>query len=204
MTVDTKKLIKKIAKEKFEGLGLKQKGQSRLWYYLGDYYLILIEFQPSSWDNGTYLNIGLDFNWYPKDHFSFEFGYRLSGFKKSKDEKQFERELQQLCDLAIDQFFRFKDIFSDNKSAADKLLKFHKGKMNDWEKFSIGVLFGLGGQNVKAIEYLKIVSSDQYKLDWEIKRAVIARDYIKTIERGDFLTKLIEVVEQTKKLKKVN
>ena len=204
MTVDTKKLIKRIAKEKFSGLGLKQKGQSRLWYFLGDYYLILIEFQPSSWDNGTYLNVGLDFNWYPKDYFAFEFGYRLSDFKKSTDEKQFEIELQQLCDLAIDKFIKFKDILSDNKSAADKLLKFHKDKTNDWEKFNIGVLFGLGGQKEKSIQYLKTVTGDQYKLDWEIERATIARDYIKAIEQGDFLTKLDEVIEQTKKLKKVS
>lgn len=203
MTVDTNKIIKHIAKEKFSGLGLRQKGQSRLWYFSGDYHLVLVEFQPSSWDKGTYLNVGLDFNWYPKDYFAFEFSYRLSDFKKSVDEKQFEIEVKRLCDLAKERLITFKDIFSDKKSAADKLLKFHKDKANDWEKFNIGVLFGLGGHDKKAIEYLKTVSGNRYSLDWEIERATIARDYIKAIESGNLLTKLDEVVERTKKLKKV-
>src|SRR5688572_28994140 len=96
------KAIRETARNKFKGLGLKQNGQSRLWYLLGDYYTILIEFQPSSWSTGTYLNVGVDFNWYIRDYFAFEFGYRLSDFKSLQDEKKFEEELERLCDLAVD------------------------------------------------------------------------------------------------------
>jgi hypothetical protein len=203
MTVDTNKIITKIAKETFNGQGLKQKGQSRLWYFSGDYYLILIEFQPSAWDKGTYLNVGLDFNWYPKDYFAFEFGHRLSDFKSLENEEQFISEIQRLCDLTLKKVDEYKQIFTDRKTAGDKLLKLHN-KSNDWEKFNLGVLFGLGGHYDKAINYLKKVIGHNYKLDWEIERDRVARTYIKAIEQGDFLTRLEEVIKRTKELRKVS
>jgi len=204
MKVDTNRLISNVAREKLIGEGLTQKGRSRLWYFSGDYYLILVEFQPSSWDKGTYLNVGINFNWYPADHFAFEFGYRLSDFKTSSDEKKFEREVQRLCDLAIDKVNKYKSIFIDKKSAADRLLKLHKGITNDWDKFNIGVLFGLGGQNDKAIHYLEQVTGDNYNYKWEIERAKIAKDYIQDIKSGDLLTRLDEVIAKTKELKGVS
>jgi hypothetical protein len=204
MTVDTSKIIRKVAKERFVGHGLKQKGQSRLWYFSGDYYLILIEFQPSSWEKGTYLNVGLDFNWYPKDYFAFEFGYRLSDFKSPKDEGELGARIQQLCDLALDKVNEYKQIFIDKKTAGDKLLRLHKDKSNDWEKFNLGVLFGLGGHNEQAINYLKGVTGAHYKLDWEIEREKIAREYINAIGQGDFLTKLSDMITRTKQLKRIS
>jgi hypothetical protein len=203
MTVDTKTIIKKISKERFGVVGLKQKGQSRMWYFPGDYYLILVEFQPSSWDTGTYLNVGLDFNWYPKDYFSFEFGHRVSDFKKLANENQFETEVRQLCDLAIKKVTQYKDIFTDRQSLGDKLLKLHSDKTNDWEKFHIGMAYGLAGNVKKAIDYLSKVSGDKYQLDWEKERATIAREYILALETGDFLTKLNETIQRTKELKRV-
>lgn len=198
------KAIRETARNKFKGLGLKQKGQSRLWYLSGDYYTILVEFQPSSWSTGTYLNVGVDFNWYIRDYFAFEFGDRLSDFKSFQDEKKFEEELERLCDLAVDKVKEYKLIFDDSVSAADKLLKFYKNELNDWDKFNIGVLFALGGQTGKAMNYLKKVSGNDYKLDWEIERAGIARNYMKAIEEGNFLDKLDDVIRKTRELKKIS
>lgn len=201
MTADTNKIITKIAKEKFNGHGLKQKGQSRLWYFSGDYYLILIEFQPGSWDKGTYLNVGLDFNWYPKDYFAFEFGHRLSDFKSLKNEEEFSSEIQRLCDSALDKVNEYKQIFIDKKTAGDKLLRLHTNKSNVWEKFNLGILFGLGEHKAKAIKYLKNVIGANYKLEWEIEREKIAQEYIYAIEQGDFLTKLSDMITRTKQLR---
>lgn len=203
MTGDSTKIIKKVTKERLSVHGLKQKGQSRMWYFPGDYYLILVEFQPSSWDTGTYLNVGLDFNWYPQDYFSFSFGHRISDFKKLTSEDQFENEIIKLCDLALKKVVEFKGIFGDLKTAGDKLVKLHTDKRNDWEKFHIGLAYALGGHKSKAIDYLKKVSGDSYQLNWELERATIAKEFLTSIENGDFQKKLNEIIAQTKKLKKV-
>jgi hypothetical protein len=203
MTVDINKVIKKIAREKFSGQEIKQKGQSRLWYFPGAYYQILIEFQPSSWNKGTYLNVGLDFNWFPRDFFAFEFGDRLSEFKSFNDENQFQKEVEKMCDLALEKVEQYKLIFREKTGAADRLLKLKK-ELNEWDTFSIGVLFGFEGQPDKAIKYLHKISGDHYKLEYEIERAKIAKEYIKAIEQGNFMDKLSKVIQETKELKRVS
>ncbi len=57
------KIIKQVCKEILIPLGVFQKGSSRLYLDDNDYFFTVVEFQPSSWDKGTYLNIGLTFLW---------------------------------------------------------------------------------------------------------------------------------------------
>ena len=57
------KIIKQVCKEILIPLGVFQKGTSRLYLDDNDYFFTVVEFQPSSWDKGTYLNIDLTFLW---------------------------------------------------------------------------------------------------------------------------------------------
>ena len=57
------KTIKQVCKEILIPLGVFQKGSSRLYLDDNGYFFTVVEFQPSSWDKGTYLNIGLTFLW---------------------------------------------------------------------------------------------------------------------------------------------
>ena len=41
-----------------------------------------MEFQPSGWSRGTYLNVGASWLWYLKAHLSFDLGYRVEGFRE--------------------------------------------------------------------------------------------------------------------------
>jgi len=59
---DYNKIIKKVASKAFKEYGIKQKGQSRLFIDDNGWFIIIIEFQPSKFGNGTYLNIGINFN----------------------------------------------------------------------------------------------------------------------------------------------
>jgi hypothetical protein len=203
MTANTNKIIKQVARERLGAQGLRQKGQSRLWYFSGQYYLILVEFQPSSWGKGTHLNVGLDFNWFPKDYFAFEFGDRLSDFKPMNDEEAFTLEVERLCDLALVKVNQYQLIFTDIKTAAEKLLKFRRDKSNDWENFNLGVLFGLGGNDKQAISYLEKVTDKNFNFDWEVAREKIAKEYIQAIEQGNFLRMVDDVITRTKALKRI-
>ena len=55
------KIINQVCREVLIPLGVFQKGASRLYLDDNDYFFTVIEFQPSTWSNGTYLNIGLTF-----------------------------------------------------------------------------------------------------------------------------------------------
>lgn len=58
------RLIAAAAKAALLPLGCMRKGQSRLWISDQGCWVILIEFQPSGWEKGTYLNLGAKWLWY--------------------------------------------------------------------------------------------------------------------------------------------
>lgn len=60
-------------------VGMVRKGRSRTWFADRDYMLGVVEFQPSSWSKGTYLNVSLMWLWQPIDHVIFEVEPRRVG-----------------------------------------------------------------------------------------------------------------------------
>src|SRR5256885_11111558 len=52
------KLITAAAREILRPLGLFQKGRSRVWLDDQGWWLGVVEFQPSDWSKGSYLNVG--------------------------------------------------------------------------------------------------------------------------------------------------
>jgi hypothetical protein len=82
---DHNKRIAAAAKESLAPLGMTRKGRSRIWLDDCGWRLGIVEFQPSQWDRGTYLNVGLMFLWSPQEHLTFEVGYRVDDFKSAAD-----------------------------------------------------------------------------------------------------------------------
>jgi hypothetical protein len=65
------KLIAAAAKAALAPLGLRRVGQSRCWISDERYWLIVVEFQPSAWSKGSYLNVRPAWLWLrygAKDH----------------------------------------------------------------------------------------------------------------------------------------
>lgn len=60
---DHNKIIRRAAGEVLKPLGLFQVGQSRLWIDDNGWFLTLVEFQPSGFSKGSYLNVALHFLW---------------------------------------------------------------------------------------------------------------------------------------------
>jgi len=65
---DHNTLVLRIARERLGSLGLRQKGRSRTWLDDHGWWLIVVEFQPSSGSKGTYCNVGFDHLWFERDH----------------------------------------------------------------------------------------------------------------------------------------
>lgn len=85
------KLIAAAAKAALAPLGCRRVGRSRFWYSDQSYWAIAIEFQPSSWCRGSYLNVGATWFWYPKQHWTFDVGHRIedAGFITFENTEQF-------------------------------------------------------------------------------------------------------------------
>nr|WP_326184943.1 hypothetical protein [uncultured Oscillibacter sp.] len=57
------KIIRQAAREALAPMGLFQKGSSRIWLDDNGWFLTVVEFQPSAWSQGAYLNVGASFLW---------------------------------------------------------------------------------------------------------------------------------------------
>ena len=67
------------AKAALAPIGMVRKGRSRTWLADRGYILGIVEFQPSAWSRGSYLNVSVMWLWRPIDHLVFEVEPRRVG-----------------------------------------------------------------------------------------------------------------------------
>ena len=72
-TVDHNKIIRNAANSVLKPNGLFRKGTSRVWIDDNGWFLTVVEFQPSGWDRGSYLNVAVHFLWDDQDYLSFDY-----------------------------------------------------------------------------------------------------------------------------------
>lgn len=100
-----RRIITAAARSALGPLGLRQKGRSRLWFDDHGWWLINVEFQPSSWGRGSYLNIGEQHLWREGDYFALERPERPLGgaafVEFTGDETAFEAAIGHLAGLAL-------------------------------------------------------------------------------------------------------
>lgn len=108
------KLITQAACETLRPLGIVQKGRSRTWLDDQGWWIGVVEFQPSSWRRGSYLNVGINWLWNAKDFLSFDFGSRVddAGFVSYESDEQFALFARPLARAAADRAVLYRTVFS--------------------------------------------------------------------------------------------
>ena len=131
------KIIKSVCKEILLPVGIFQKGTSRVYFDDNGYFLTMIEFQPSSWSCGTYLNIGLSFLWYERNFFAYDFspfiGARAMNYVEYQNDEQFERAVRQYAEAALEQALIFRNL--RNIDYAKKYFKIWVPKRKSGKKY---------------------------------------------------------------------
>lgn len=111
---DHNRILKKIANEILKPNGLFQKGTSRVWIDDNGWFLIIVEFQPSAWSKGAYLNVGIHYLWDDKDSLTFDYGHRFHSFVSfDGNEEKIAADMESLAELAVNQvvqYRRFRDL----------------------------------------------------------------------------------------------
>jgi hypothetical protein len=104
-------------------LGLAQKGRSRLWYDDNGWWLCNVEFQPSSFTRGSYLNVGAQFLWDIRDYPVFSFGHRVdeAPFVEYESDGQFAPAARAMAEVAAERVAFYRTLFGTVQSAADAL-----------------------------------------------------------------------------------
>lgn len=147
------KIIKQVCKEVLIPLGVFQKGTSRLYIDDNGYFFTIIEFQPSSWNKGTYLNIGLTFLWDSNQSDVLYFGFsrqpaaRYGKFVEYQNEMQFKNEVTALANVAKKEILFYRKL-RDTLFAKDWLISY-ANKYDD-DKYA---RFGLALADICALNH---------------------------------------------------
>jgi hypothetical protein len=123
------KQITAAARDVLGPRGLVQKGRSRTWLDDRGWWLGVVEFQPSSWSRGSYLNVGVNFLWDPKGYLSFDVGGRVrlrngchgTEYVEFEDEEQFAPLTRVLVTVALEKIVEYRSLFPTPGAAAEFL-----------------------------------------------------------------------------------
>jgi hypothetical protein len=120
------KLLIAAAREVLRPLWVVQKGRSRTWLDDHGWWLGVVEFQPSSWSRGSYLNVGVNWLWDPKDYLVFDLGGRVDlpgegEYVEYESDEQFAPLVRKLAVLAAERVRYYRDVLPTVAAAASVL-----------------------------------------------------------------------------------
>jgi hypothetical protein len=110
-----------------------------------------VEFQPSSWDRGSYLNVAAKWLWRPTKYWTFDYSpdsQRASGFQRFVSEKQFSGVALELAHIAADRAARLRHVLATIDLVADRLEA--TATVGGWNLYHAGMSAFLAGRQQKA------------------------------------------------------
>ncbi|HVI34475.1 hypothetical protein [Phenylobacterium sp.] len=160
------KIIARAAKATLQPLGLRRKGQSRLWIGDHGWWLAIVEFQPSGFSKGSYLNVAAHWLWSDKGYISFDLGSgadwdsRAADFEEYQSDEQFEEAGNRLAVIASEEIRELAARLPSIEATADLLLSHEKSTRGggSWSTYNAGIAAGLCGRAEEAAAMLRSVT----------------------------------------------
>lgn len=170
------KIINNAAKKILSPYGIFRKGSSRVWLDDNDYFLTVIEFQPSGYDKGSYLNVGITFLWEKtegtNDSLTFDDGGRVfvngHQFVSYKNDETFSEATESFAAEALKEAEKYRK-FSDLEYAKRTLAK----EAKFWGVYDLAMLCFFKGDFADGKKYfdkyLDILKNSFYNQGYYIK-----------------------------------
>ena len=203
---DHSKIINKTAKKIFGVYNIKQKGQSRIWLDDNGWFTTVIEFQPFRGRQGTTLNVGVNFNWYENEYFSFDIGYRqdVDFIEYNGNENEFLLEVKKLCELALSKVLEYRENLESIYKAKPFILNHNFTSEELWGSYHKGTIAGLTNDFDTQNLYFQKLLKENHPYDWviELKNKVKILT-LKTETQNQFSETIIDIIKNTRILKKL-
>lgn len=160
------KILADAAKRALTPLGFRRRGRSRVWLADHGWWLTVVEFQPSGWSKGSYLNVAAHWLWSESGVLSFDLGDRIAEFEKYTSDEQFAGAASKLANQAADNARRLAETFISVNVVAETLLSSESAKADpgriSWSIYHAGVAAGLAGRFEKSADmFTRIASTPQ-------------------------------------------
>jgi hypothetical protein len=136
------RIIAAAAKATLLPIGCRRIGQSRCWISDERYWIIFIEFQPSGWAKGSYLNVGASWLWHARKGLAFNVGYRVADFIRFESTEQFTPLIGDMAAVAAREVVKLREKF---KSFAEIHYYLINHLSEGWPVYHAAVAAGLAG-----------------------------------------------------------
>jgi hypothetical protein len=165
------RIIAAAAKAALTPLGCVRKGQSRIWRSDHRYWVIDVEFQPSGWQKGTYLNIFVAWLWNVTH--GYDFSYRAGFFIAFENVEQFTPPMIELAGIAATEVLKVREKFRSFSDISDYIKT--NNRRAPWPGFDAAIVCGLAGDFVSARQYFDEVEAwDTDKSPWRARAKIDA------------------------------
>jgi hypothetical protein len=205
---DHNRLLTSSAKAELQPLGCRQNGRSRTWLDDQRWWVGVIEFQPSAWSKGSYLNVGVCWLWYEKDSYSFDaalgpYGSRLELFREFDGSDAFANTAQQLAQRAREEVLGLRQQL-DSLSRAANFLESNNAQSSVWAHYHAGVAAGLVGKSDSALRHFRKVESEQADFDWVLQLKSRTAELMQAVgDAARFRADISSIVRRTRELLKL-
>jgi hypothetical protein len=164
MDFDHNKLIAQVAKQTLLPAGLKRKGKSRLYCDDNGWWCTIVEFQPSGFSKGSYLNVGVSWLLYEREGFGFNIGYREDGFSSAENESEFTNAIFEMAMKAKEIAEKTRERFSTFSKAHEY---YQSIKRSSWDYYYAAVIAGMSHQFAAAEENFNSWLAYPELTDWQ-------------------------------------
>lgn len=183
MFADHTRLIAKAARAALVPLGFRQRCRSRLWYCDHGWWAEIIEFQPSAWSKGSYLNIAAMWLWQPGEHWAFNESRRVAAFCEYQDEARFSAAMTRLASLAASETLKQRQQFGSIDAAARYVIQ--ESTPCFWQRYHAAVFASISGDRQMARTFLEAVLAEPAVVPWMAEvhaKAVCLSGHLSSIE----------------------
>jgi hypothetical protein len=164
MPTDHNRDIRDAAREILGPLGCVQKGRSRVWYDDQKWWVGRIEFQPSGFSKGSYLNVGAGFLWWEKDHVSFD---DFAGDRPWHGAVPGESFADKARDLALRARVAVLELRTRHSRVAKSAAWLDaQERLSNWGHFHAAVAFGISGMLDAARAHFNEAIVPDNGIDW--------------------------------------
>ncbi|PZT42005.1 hypothetical protein A7X99_06695, partial [Stenotrophomonas maltophilia] len=145
-------------------MGCVQKGRSRTWLDDQGWWVGVVEFQPSAWDRGSYLNVGACWLWEEKDYLSFDEGGRVAGFERFTDAVSFASVAQALAKQAAAEVLALRDRFPTPGHVRTLMSRHPNPGIR--EHIHAGITAGLAGAYDEGRRHFALAATETHPAPW--------------------------------------
>ena len=201
MDFDHNKLIAQVAKQTLLPAGLKRKGKSRMYYDDNGWWCTIVDFSPSGFSKGSYLNVGVCWLLYENDYWSFDVGSQAGsdrGFESAENEGEFSSAV-------FEKAIRAKEITENNRERFSTISKAHAYyqsiKREGWAFYYAAVIAGLNRQFAVAEENFNSSLAYPETYEWQKIQAARSRELLRLLGRPkEFVEAVTGIVLRTRTL----